>query len=64
MESGTTTPLPPPRPKWPGVRVDFLHVKKKLQKPVSTLLIPGVMRNSSGVAGWVLWGGPGGGVTG
>ena len=26
MESGTT---PPPQ-KWPGVRADFLHVKKKV----------------------------------
>ena len=31
LESGTTTPLPPPQ-KRPGVRADFLHVKKKKKK--------------------------------
>ena len=32
LESGTTTPLPPPPQKWPGVRADFLHIKKKKKK--------------------------------
>ena len=36
LESGTITPLPPPPApapqKWPRVRADFLHVKKKREK--------------------------------